>query len=178
VGRSIEGMTRALLSLAATAVLALTACGTGDPADTGAVRQNGPDAKTRKAMLAFAKCMREHGVDAPDPKFSADGVRQEIRGKGSTPEQQRAAQEACKKYQAQIKGPALSAEEKKEFRKQALANAQCMREHGIDMPDPQFDEEGRVTMRIGENGKRPDEEKLRKAAKACESTMPGIKDEK
>jgi hypothetical protein len=169
-------MTRALLSLAATALLALTACGAGDPASTAG--RNGPDAKTRKAMLAFAQCMREHGIDMPDPKFSANGARQEIRGKGSTPEQQRAAQEACKKYQAQIKPPELSAEEKAEFRKQALANAKCMREHGIDVPDPQFDEQGRVTMRIGENGKRPDEDKLRKAAKACESTMPGIKESK
>ncbi len=30
----------------------------------------------------------------------------------------------------------MSAAEKEEFKKAALANARCMREHGIDFPDP------------------------------------------
>lgn len=167
-------MTRALLSLAVLAVLTLSACAADDPTATGDAGRNGPDAKTRKAMLAFAKCMREHGIDAPDPKFSSDGVRQEIRGgKDTTPEQQRAAQEACKKYQAKIKPPELSAEERAEFRKAALANAKCLREHGLDVPDPEFGEDGSVRMRVGGKGKAPDEDKLREAQKACRDTEPG-----
>jgi hypothetical protein len=27
----------------------------------------------QEQALAFAKCMREHGVDMPDPQFSGDG---------------------------------------------------------------------------------------------------------
>ena len=51
--------------------LALSACGgnddpTGEPA---ADRQKA----NRDAMLAYAKCMREHGVDMPDPKFNGSG---------------------------------------------------------------------------------------------------------
>jgi hypothetical protein len=45
----------------------------------GAV-QNGPEkrdpaeeAKMRKQQLTFAKCMRAHGIDMPDPKFSDNG---------------------------------------------------------------------------------------------------------
>ena len=54
----------------------LVACGGGDdpaPASSG----SGPcglDAKTKQAMLNFARCMREHGINMPDPKFSSNGA--------------------------------------------------------------------------------------------------------
>jgi hypothetical protein len=41
--------------------------------------QNGPkrdpaeEAKMRRQQLAFAKCMRAHGIDMPDPKFNSNG---------------------------------------------------------------------------------------------------------
>jgi hypothetical protein len=164
-------MTRALLTLAAlAAALLLAACG-GEPtgsADSG----NGPDAKTRKAMLALAQCLREHGVDAPDPKFGDDGgVTMRVRGGGS-PEKMRAAQQACAKYQRQIKPPNMTAEEKAAFKQAALANARCLREHGLDVPDPTFGDDGSVQMRIGKKGERPDEAKLRAAQEACRKTAP------
>ncbi|HYJ73815.1 MAG TPA: hypothetical protein VE265_15225, partial [Actinomycetota bacterium] len=31
----------------------------------------------------------------------------------------------------------------------ALDFARCMREHGVDMPDPEVDEQGRIRVRIG-----------------------------
>src|SRR4051794_32472153 len=41
--------------------------------------------------------------------------------------------------------------------------ASCMREHGVDMPDPEVDDQGRVKMQIGEGGQEggtpPDKEK-------------------
>ena len=55
----------------------------------------------------------------------------------------RAAEQACAKYQEQIKPPAIPEEEQEKFKQAALANARCMREHGIDMPDPQFGDERR-----------------------------------
>ena len=40
----------------------------------GGTNGKGPSAKDRAAMLAFAACMRSHGLpDFPDPKFSSDG---------------------------------------------------------------------------------------------------------
>ena len=41
-----------------------------------------------------------------------------------------------------------SEEQQQEFKDAALAHARCMREHGIDMPDPTFDADGGVEMRI------------------------------
>ena len=54
--------------------LALAACGGDDPRRraVGADRR-GLDEKTKQAMLDFARCMRQHGVDMPDPKFDERG---------------------------------------------------------------------------------------------------------
>ena len=43
----------------------------------------------------------------------------------------------------------MSAAEKEEFKKAALANARCMREHGIDFPDPKFEPDGGARVKIG-----------------------------
>jgi hypothetical protein len=162
------------LCATAAAALALTvaACGGGDPnpasSGTDGGRQ-GIDAKTKKAMLDFARCMREHGIDMKDPQFQpGGGVVMQAGAKGTTAEQQRAAEQACAKYQKQIKPPAgaNSPAAQAKFRKAALANAKCMREHGINMPDPQFGENGEVQQRIGP-GIRPTDPKFQAAQKAC-----------
>jgi hypothetical protein len=153
----------------ALAVLALAACGGGeDPAPASSSSSNRPalDEKTKQAMLDFARCMRQHGVDMPDPKFDGGGAVMRAGGKGMTPEQVKAAEQACAKYQKQIKPPAIPKEQQEKFKQQALANARCMREHGIDMPDPQFGPNGEVQQRI--RGKiEPTDPKFQVAMKAC-----------
>ena len=48
-----------------------------------------------------------------------------------------------------IKPPELSDEEAAEFKQAALANARCMREHGVEkFPDPTFDENGGAQIRM------------------------------
>jgi hypothetical protein len=63
----------------------------------------------------------------------------------SDPEFQ-AANEACSEL---LDGalPPMDPEQQAEAQAQALAFAQCMRDHGIDMPDPEFGEDGRVEIR-------------------------------
>ena len=56
-----------------------------------------------EAMLGFAKCMREHGIDFPDPQFSGGGMSIQIGGEAGDDAQAadpmgeafQAAQEAC-----------------------------------------------------------------------------------
>jgi hypothetical protein len=163
------------VSAAALVVVAvgLVACGGDDPTPAssgsgGGSGRQGIDAKTRQAMLDFARCMRAHGINMPDPKFDANGgggIQMQSGGQGTTPEQQKAAEQACAKYQKQIKPPPMSAAEKQKQRQEALANARCMREHGIDMPDPQFDENGGILQK-GPNID-PDRAKFKKAEEAC-----------
>lgn len=55
----------------------------------------------------------------------------------------------------------------------ALKFAACMREHGIQMEDPEFDAEGHVSIKIGSPGQGPvDDSKMQAAQKACEQYSP------
>src|ERR1700750_3400406 len=103
----------------ALAALALAACGGGeDPApSSNSSDRPGLDEKTKTAMLDFARCMRQNGVDMPDPKFDGGGARMQVnRGQGQTPEQLKAAERACAKYQKQIKPPAMPKEQQEKFK--------------------------------------------------------------
>jgi hypothetical protein len=160
-----------LAALAATASLA--ACGSDNNPTSSDTKE-----KNRQALLAYARCMRQHGVDMADPKFNSDGgVTMSQGGPGSTPVSKSeldAAQEACEKYQKQIKAPDLSPEEQAEFRKAALKNAQCMRDHGIsNFPDPEFGADGGAQIKIRKgSGIDPQSPKFQAAQKQCAKYMP------
>jgi hypothetical protein len=132
------------IRLAVTAVvvaLAGTACGGGGGGEDGVATlsaDEGDDTTTttmdpEEAMLAFAECMRDNGVDFPDP--GADG-RQEIRIDARDEPTWRAAEEACEDLRPQMEP--MSEEEQAQMTDQLLAQAACMRERGWDMPDPEI----------------------------------------
>ncbi|MFI6743102.1 hypothetical protein ACIBI9_60315 [Nonomuraea sp. NPDC050451] len=91
--------------------VALTACGatadgggvasaSGGQATSSAPASSSAPTDQREAALKFAQCMREHGVDMPDP--SADG-KIEINVPPGTPEQKvKEAHEACKEFSADL----------------------------------------------------------------------------
>ena len=168
----MAGMKTRLLLVACAATVSLAACGgSEDPASTSGA--TGKEAENRKAMLNFARCMRENGIDMPDPQFNGGRVTMRAGGpgKGGDPQKMQAAEKACAKYREAVKPPELSEEQRSEFKKQALAHSRCMREQGIDMPDPTFDENGGVQMRLPQ-GIYPESEKFQKAQEACRDTMP------
>ena len=155
----------------AAGVLAVAACGEDDAggADANSDRRN-----ARDAMLEFAQCMREHGVDMPDP---GTGGRQVLRvgpDEETTQEEMEEAQSACKKYQEEIEGPELSEEEREEFREAALAHARCMRENGIEnFPDPTISEDGEASLSIPKSsGIDPQSSEFKEAEEACADEMP------
>ena len=153
------------------AVVALAACG-------GSAQQQPDRAKLRDAALKFARCMREHGVDVPDPKFSGGGmtVFGGPAGKGDVPSPTilRKAQAACQHFMAGARPPSLSPAERAKVREQALANARCMRQHGVDFPDPQFGPDGGARIRLDANKIDPTSPLFKRAQEACKSTMPGF----
>ncbi len=81
-------MKRIILT-AAVALLLLTACSSTDgpsvaTAGGGAGASASPSLDKAEANRRFAKCMREHGVEMPDPRFDADGrVWQPVRDLGA-----------------------------------------------------------------------------------------------
>jgi hypothetical protein len=167
----IHTLIRPLLAAALmTSALGVAACGS----DSGSGGEPASDSrqKMQDAALKFARCMREHGIDMEDPQPGQRGIRLS-QPKGVSPQKMEAADQACRKYLEDVKPPELSEEQQKEFQEAALANAKCMREHGIDMPDPTFGANGEAQIRIGPgSGINPDSPKFQEAQKACESTMP------
>jgi hypothetical protein len=167
----VTSATIRLLAAAVLAAAALTvaACGEGEGTAGADTR-----AKAREAAQKFAQCMRDHGVDMPDP---GTGGRQTFKvgpGEDTTPEDLEEATQACKKYQEQIKPPELTEEQEQEFKDAALAHARCMREHGIEnFPDPTFGANGQAQIRIDKgSGVDPESEDFKEAQEACESKMP------
>jgi hypothetical protein len=60
----------------------------------------------------------------------------------------------------------------KDFKQQMLAYARCLRQHGIDMPDPKFDAQGHMAMQLP-SGVGPDDPKFKAADQACQQYAPG-----
>jgi putative hemolysin len=146
--------------------LALTAC--GSDAAPAADREQ----QARDAQLAYARCMREHGVDMPDPQAGGERGLTLVAPKGASPEELRRAEQACRKHLEDIEPPELTEEQKREFEEAALAHARCMREHGVDMPDPTFGENGAARIRVGKGGPDPNDPEVREAEEACRDKLP------
>ena len=96
-----------ITALLAVAAFALAACG-GDEETPAAAAADGPDASTRQAMADFAECMRENGIDFPDPGSGEAAARC---GSTAARQKMREAEEACAELRAKIKPPELSDEQ-------------------------------------------------------------------
>jgi hypothetical protein len=111
--------------------------------------------------------MREHGVNIPDP---VNG-RFELRANRSQARKVAAAQEACRDILKDA-APPISEEKQAEIREAALKFAKCMRDHGVDMPDPKFKAGGGVLVQMPPGTERdPD---LEEAQRACQSILQAV----
>ncbi|MBE3012705.1 hypothetical protein IL992_26450 [Microbispora sp. NEAU-D428] len=160
--------------------LALTGCGAA-PADDGIASAGGATSGTasgaaarpsatstvdrQEAQLKFAQCMREHGVDMPDP--DPDGRVRIMSKKGDEASMQKAMQ-ACQHFMKDAVGDKLGGDDP-QARDRMLKFAQCMREHGVDMPDPEPGKGLQVKIKPGQ------EKAMEEAQKACEEFAPGRK---
>jgi hypothetical protein len=158
-----------VVPVAVLAAFALGACGGGgdgvsdgvaslddEVADAASEGSAAPTATTEpvdqeEALLEFAACMRENGVDMPDPEVDDNGGVLIQIGDGEQepgagpPEGVEEAMDECGELMP--RGPVERNGEEfdpTEMQDEMLAFAQCMRDHGIDMPDPDFGEDGRL----------------------------------
>ena len=147
----------------------LSACG-GGGGDGGVASLSGADTdgedsatsttlseeEAEEAMLDWAACMREHGLDVPDPEFGEDGEVSIQVGRapgdsdeadggtdapqgpsGADREAFETATEECGDPPAM--GASFTEEDREEMEEDALRFAECMRDEGIeDFPDPDF----------------------------------------
>ena len=161
-----------VIALAATASLA--ACGVEEEPASRLDRPS-QEAENRKAMLDYARCMRENGVDMPDPKF--DG-RPGDAGKGpgkTNPDEMRTPSRRARSIRdADQAARALRRGEGGVQAGGAGQRALHARARHREVPGPDVRRERRCADPHEQGmGINPESAKFQAAQKACESTMPG-----
>jgi len=116
--------------------------GTPPPdADPDASATPEPELDAEESLLAYASCMRDYGIETDDPQFDINGdliSKPDFKAamkKGQGGEAFTSAQEACGHLLMAVK-PVLDLALQAEQTDKALAFAACMREQGLDWPDP------------------------------------------
>lgn len=148
-------MQRSVSALAVGLVVLLSACGS-EPADDGlatledatpgaTVSPGDPELAAEESVLALTECLRIEGIDIPDPEFDDEGnfrLRSLMElGEAAElidPEDLEAGFAACSHHLdgvAQI----IASIDRTAIEDRLYEFAACMREQGIDMPDPDFD---------------------------------------
>ena len=152
---------------AAAAVLLLAACGGSSSPSAGAA------ARAQEPAVKFARCLREHGINASTPSGSPGGLIK-VTGAGGRKSFE-AAQNACKRYRPAP--PNLSPAEQIAHLDAALKFARCVRSHGVDVPDPKAGGGGiQIKLRGGPGGPggpNPSSATFQAAQSACQSDLPG-----
>jgi hypothetical protein len=110
------------------ALVAATACGGGSGGDPGDRKGGGPS--ENGSFQRFAACMREKGQNVPDPDPDSNVAITPPAGSNSSEWQ--AAMQACRQYLPAGGEPGSNPEELEALRQYAA----CMREHGVEMTDP------------------------------------------
>jgi hypothetical protein len=168
LGAAIAGL------LLAVAVILAAGCGSGSresgqprsAASGGGSQAAGGVASA--ASLKFSRCMRDHGIDIPDP--DAQGRMKVTPDSGFNPAnpspQAKSAQKACSKYL----GPgSFSRADQQRLQEAALRFARCMRAHGVHFPDPNF---SGGTVMLGGAEVNPNDPTTVAANKACQKLLP------
>lgn len=152
-----------------------------------------------EAMQAFTTCMKEHGIDVQvatvadgataggvkvgGPTLSSSGPAtgadpQTATGKDFDPKAMEAADKACRALLPSGTLGDPSATMDPAIADQLLAFAKCMRDHGVDFPDPVFSGNG-VSVQVGgpagnaQGGVDPASKAFQDAQTACAKDVPG-----
>lgn len=145
-------MRRVLLAAAALAALTLAAACSEEPADevasaggTASEEATEGEASQEQGLQDFAECMREQGIDFPDP--DPDGGFEGAEELREIMEDEPEAVEACQEHlasgEADLSDPEVQAA--------LLEFAQCMRDNGVEgMPDPGEDGFGPTLLEEGQ----------------------------
>jgi hypothetical protein len=156
-----------------------------DPGASSSPAASSAPTDPQEAFLAYAQCMRDHDIDMPDPEMvesdegggkTGTAFRVGVGGPegGVDKEKFRAADTACRHFIANVVNEGGRGGLSPEDEEKLLAFTRCMREHGIDLPDPGtggviIDEEQ------GGSGPKidPNDPDFEAAQEACGSLLPG-----
>jgi hypothetical protein len=182
---------RNLMLVAVALVLVSAGCGGNDTKDEGVASLSDSSTETtatpttsgqdhtaidEEKVLQFAACMREQGIDFPDPVVDSDGnVGFDLKtlSKLATVDrdQLEAAFEPCASYLAGVDF-GFDRVFDADFQDALVAFSGCMRDNGFDLPDPNF--AGLATGEPLYPSFDPNDPDFQSAFDACRDTLPGI----
>ena len=155
--------------MAAMTAVALTAAGCGGSSSNA----SGSSASAQDtARIKLTQCLRDHGLNVPDNPGQGGGGGAGLRN--ADPAKLRTAMQACQKYQQAAFGN-ISPAQRQEFRDAFTKFAACMRQHGVNVPDPGTGTGGPgagaggggIRNRLDQN-----DPKVKAAMTACRSNLP------
>jgi hypothetical protein len=165
---------------AALAATALAACGSSSSSGGAALAGNPGSASNYQTRLNFAKCMRSHGVNVPDPSANGGPPAGATGGGGfggggfralrSDPNFQ-SASKACAKYRVGGFGN-ISSAQRAQFQQAAVKFAECMRSHNVNIPDPSSNGAGGFGIFRNISPTERQSPQFKTAIQACASTLP------
>lgn len=170
----------ACLAVVAALAVGLSACGSSSSSSSSTSAASANSATAQQARLNLAKCFRAHGINVPDPSSNggpAGGGDLFRTLRNYSQAQVNAARQACQKYFAQAFPRAnLSPQQRAQLQQQLVKFAQCMRSHGVNVPDPTFNNNGTPGGGFGFRGQFRSTDRnspaFQSALKACQSLRP------
>lgn len=140
------------------------------------------DVSGEDQLFEFVDCMRENGVDVPDPVVDSDGnvgFPQDVDPTDFQGDDVQAAFSDCREF-LDFATLGFGDIDLSQLADDLLAFASCMRENDFDLPDPDFsnfeiappDEAGRVNTPFGILDL--DDPDFQAALDICEDTLPGF----
>jgi hypothetical protein len=167
-----------ICSVGAVLAIAISACGSTSSSATSlasaGTSASGGTARYQ-ARLNLAKCYRAHGINVPDPSpGGGPGGGGIFRGLQSYPRPQvQAAQQACQQYLRQaFSFGNLNPAQVAQFRQRFVKFAECMRSHGINIPDPTTGATGGFGFGQALGNVDRNSPAFQSALKACQSLRP------
>lgn len=132
-----------LTALGAAALLALSGCGSGGGDEiasaggtpTGTAGQKVEEAGDEERAFQFVECMRDNGIDLPDPTPDGNGGFDFGLADQEVDLQSPAFQDAMRACRDKLPGGGPNLDDP-EVQDKLRGFAQCMRDNGVDLPDP------------------------------------------
>jgi hypothetical protein len=161
---------------ALTIAACVSACGSSSGSGSTTGGTGGTSGAQFQARLNLAKCFRSHGINVPDPSSGggAAGGGGFLRALRTYPQSQiQAARTACSQYFAQAFPQFnLTPTQRSAVQQQLVKFAECMRSHGVNIPDPESGANGGFGFRQAFGSVDRNSPAFQSGFKACQGLRP------
>jgi hypothetical protein len=139
----------------------------------GTTARPSASADSEEQRRQFTQCMRDHGAQVSDADPDTGGSGTGGGGVRITASGGPGAEDAIKQCEKYLPAGKLAAPDPQQL-EQMRQFAQCMREHGVDMADPDPNGGGiRIEKGTGAGKISPDDPAFQAAQEACKDKLPG-----